>query len=149
MHGLVIDDPKMNFSSSHFITEHDKCERLHGHNYRLKIELCGELDENFMIMDFNIVKKRIKQVCEILDHRVLLPLNSPIVKVSETEGQVEVSSKKKFYSIPSVDCVMLPIESTTAEQLAKYIFEELAKSLPSLEKVCVSESEGSAAYFKK
>ena len=35
------------FSAAHFITfAGDVCERLHGHNYRLAVEVAGPLDEN-------------------------------------------------------------------------------------------------------
>jgi len=41
------------FCSGHFISyEGDKCERLHGHNYRAAIEGEGVLDENFYVFDF-------------------------------------------------------------------------------------------------
>ena len=35
------------FSAAHFITFHrDVCEELHGHNYRVAVEVDGPLDEN-------------------------------------------------------------------------------------------------------
>jgi 6-pyruvoyltetrahydropterin/6-carboxytetrahydropterin synthase len=41
------------FSSGHFISyEGDKCERLHGHNYRATVEIEGPLDENHYVFDF-------------------------------------------------------------------------------------------------
>jgi 6-pyruvoyltetrahydropterin/6-carboxytetrahydropterin synthase len=47
------------FSSGHFISyEGDKCERLHGHNYRTAVEIEGELDENSYVFDFIALKNR-------------------------------------------------------------------------------------------
>src|SRR6476660_3736636 len=46
------------FCSGHFISyEGDKCERLHGHNYRAAVEIEGELDENHYVFDFIALKR--------------------------------------------------------------------------------------------
>jgi 6-pyruvoyltetrahydropterin/6-carboxytetrahydropterin synthase len=149
MHGLFIDDPKLNFSSSHFIVDHDKCERLHGHNYQVKIELLGEPRENFMVIDFKVAKDKILEICDRLDHRILLPGSSPSLEIKNNGEQIEVRSPEKFYSFPKRDCVILPIPATTAEELAKQIFSELKKTLPELGKVYVAESEGSTAFYSE
>src|SRR6266851_2383631 len=45
------------FCSGHFISyEGDKCERLHGHNYRTAVEVEGDLDENCYVFDFIALK---------------------------------------------------------------------------------------------
>jgi 6-pyruvoyltetrahydropterin/6-carboxytetrahydropterin synthase len=149
MQGLVIDDPKLNFSSSHFIAEHDKCERLHGHNYNVKVVLRGELNENSMVIDFREAKEKVLAICDMLDHKLLLPSNSPSLRITKRDDQIEVLSGDKFYSFPQVDCELLPIRATTAEELASYIFDEIHKSLPELSKVYVSESEGSVAFYER
>lgn len=58
------------FDAAHnLIHYHGKCEKLHGHTYRLKIVLEGEPDSEGMVMDFieldSIVKER---VISRLDH---------------------------------------------------------------------------------
>lgn len=46
-----------------------KCENLHGHNWMIDIYLRSEdLDNNGMVMDFTIIKKRIN---EKMDHKNL------------------------------------------------------------------------------
>src|SRR5262249_47723434 len=43
----------LTFCSGHFITyAGHQCERLHGHNYRVAVEVEGPLDENFYVFDF-------------------------------------------------------------------------------------------------
>jgi 6-pyruvoyltetrahydropterin/6-carboxytetrahydropterin synthase len=149
MHGLVIDDPKLSFSSSHFIAEHDKCERLHGHNYRVKIELIGELGDDHMVQDFKEVKDTIKSLCDRLDHKILLPTQSPSLEIQDNGSQIDVQSLGKSYSFPKGDCEFLPIEASTAESLAKMVFMELKKDLPLLSRVFISESEGSIAFYSE
>jgi 6-pyruvoyltetrahydropterin/6-carboxytetrahydropterin synthase len=149
MHGLVIDDSKLNFSSSHFIAEHDKCERLHGHNYQVKIEITGDLNEKFMVMDFKDAKDMVSALCDRLDHKILLPAHATSLKIREKGAQIEIETGNKFYSFPKEDCVLLPINATTAEELAGYLFKELKKELPQLKKVYVAESEGATAYYSE
>ena len=46
-----------------------KCENLHGHNWIIEIYCKSEeLDKNGMVLDFTVIKKRIK---EKLDHKYL------------------------------------------------------------------------------
>ncbi len=147
MHGLVIDDPRLGFSSSHFIVEHDKCERLHGHNYRVKVVIEGPVGKRGMIMDFKEAKEAVLRTCEKMDHRILIPENSTSLIISEKKGQIEVKSKDKYYLFPESDCLILPTKATTAEELSSYLYRELKKDLPDLKKLYISESEGSTAYY--
>src|ERR1700742_183966 len=53
------------FCSGHFISyEGDKCERLHGHNYRCAVEVEGELDENHYVFDFIALKNLARAVTD-------------------------------------------------------------------------------------
>lgn len=68
----VIKD--FSFSSAHQLSKVDnghKCKRLHGHNYRLRVECKGELDEKDMVVDFFDIKEVVKPLLDALDHRNL------------------------------------------------------------------------------
>src|SRR5207302_5720934 len=70
------------FCSSHFISyEGDKCERLHGHNYRTAVEVEGALDANWYVFDFIALKRHAKSVVDDLDHRMMLPTRNPLILV--------------------------------------------------------------------
>ncbi len=58
------------FDAAHnLIHYHGKCERLHGHTYRLRVTLAGEPDGEGMIFDFAELKKKVKElVLDKLDH---------------------------------------------------------------------------------
>ena len=43
------------------------CNELHGHNYKIELEIFGVLNKNGMIIDFSIIKKELKK----LDHKYL------------------------------------------------------------------------------
>lgn len=48
------------------------CERLHGHNYKLKVTVEGTLNSDGMVMDFKELKSIVNQeVISVLDHQDL------------------------------------------------------------------------------
>lgn len=57
------------FSAAHYLDiEGHKCSQLHGHNYKLRIEVTGKPDKNGMIIDFKEIKKHVKPLLKIVDH---------------------------------------------------------------------------------
>ena len=143
-----VDDPRNKFSASHFLYEHSKCSRLHGHNYQVSVELAGELTDDFFVVDFYVLKQKINEILEKLDHAILLPGDSKNIKIREEGNQVLVDFNGKHYEFPSVDVRILPIQATTAELLAKYIYDELHPLFQGLKlKVEVGESSGSIAMY--
>ncbi len=61
------------FSAAHFLTRyHGKCERLHGHNYKVFVTAAGsELDDGGMLLDFGVMKAALRRVTGELDHTSL------------------------------------------------------------------------------
>ncbi len=56
------------FEAAHRLPKHTgKCARLHGHSYRIRVVLKGEILESGMVIDFQEVKDAIDQ----LDHQYL------------------------------------------------------------------------------
>jgi len=143
------------FCSGHFITYDGKqCERLHGHNYRVAVEVSSPLDDNFYIFDFIALKKITMSICDELDHRMMLPTRNPHIMVTTEGHQVNVTFEGKYWSFPLEDCILLPIENTTAELLAKYIADRIKPTLaheyhysPSMLTVEVEESFGQSARY--
>ena len=141
------------FCSGHFISyEGDKCERLHGHNYRATVELDAPLDENHYVFDFVALKKLGKSIVDELDHRMMLPTRNPLIVLSHEPAKVRVRYRDREWLFPLDDCVLLPIENTTAELLARYIGERLLDALqkqysfkPEVLRVEVEETIGQAA----
>jgi 6-pyruvoyltetrahydropterin/6-carboxytetrahydropterin synthase len=58
------------FDSAHFLKDyHGKCERLHGHTYRMRVTIEGEVQPNGLLMDFADIKKIVNEkVVDIWDH---------------------------------------------------------------------------------
>jgi 6-pyruvoyltetrahydropterin/6-carboxytetrahydropterin synthase len=124
------------FCSGHFISyEGDKCERLHGHNYRATVEIEGDLDENHYVFDFIALKRRTKAITDELDHRMLLAMRNPLIAVEEASRSIRVRYRDREWVFPRDDCVLLPIENTTAELLAHYIAGRLVEDLLAMHRV--------------
>jgi 6-pyruvoyltetrahydropterin/6-carboxytetrahydropterin synthase len=145
------------FCAGHFISyEGHQCERLHGHNYRAAVEVEGPLNpQDFYVFDFVALKKLTKAITDELDHHMLLATNNPVIHVEELGPQLRVSYKDREWRFPRGDCVLLPIENTTAELIARYIAGRLLKSLrehhrfvPEILRIEVEENIGQSATYE-
>jgi 6-pyruvoyltetrahydropterin/6-carboxytetrahydropterin synthase len=141
------------FCSGHFISyEGDRCERLHGHNYRTAVEVEGVLDENHYVFDFIALKNLTRAITDELDHRMMLATRNPHIHVEEKPRSVHVRYREREWLFPREDCVLLPIENTTAELLARYIAGRLLDAMktrhhyrPAVLRVEVEENIGQSA----
>src|SRR6476660_7821197 len=112
------------FASAHFITfAGHRCEGLHGHNYRVRVTVEGALDEDtWFVFDFVVLKRLMKELCDDIDHKVLLPLENPKIQVTEERDALMVAYEGKLrYRAPRVDCALLPVPNTTCETLAELL----------------------------
>ncbi len=119
------------FSAAHFITfSGNICERLHGHNWRVAVSLEGPLDENRYVFDFIALRDALQAIVNELDHRVLLPTQHSVILVTEAEKEVTVTFEDRRWVFPREDCILLPVENTTAELIAEWIAGRLLGVLP-------------------
>jgi 6-pyruvoyltetrahydropterin/6-carboxytetrahydropterin synthase len=123
------------FSSAHFITfAGHRCEGLHGHNYRAQVTVEGTLnEETWFVFDFVELKHLMRRLCDEIDHKVLLPLESPRVRVVEEGDAVTVAvDGRPRYVFPRGDCALLPVPNTTVEMLAELLTSRLRAELGKL-----------------
>lgn len=140
------------FSACHFIPRHEKCSRLHGHSYIVRLRLDGDIGDEGMIMDFVVLKKGLKAIIEDFDHRTLIPTESEDVRVTVTEESVEAVSCGKRYVFPRVDVTLLPIPNTTAEEMAKMMTLRIVSDIefpPNVRSVSIGldEERGQTAWY--
>ena len=120
------------FSAAHFITFGGEiCERLHGHNYRVAVEVEGPLDENQYVIDFIALRDELKTITDELDHHMLLPASHPLIRLTVGEKEIEAvfTPDGRRWVFPRGDCVVLPVANTTAELLSNYIGQRLLAAL--------------------
>ncbi len=60
-------------ASAHYLRNFQgRCERLHGHNYRIMVFLQGtRLDDAGMLVDFTTIKEAMNEILDKLDHYCL------------------------------------------------------------------------------
>ena len=111
------------FASAHNLRGYEgACERLHGHNWRVEVHVeIKELDEIGMGVDFKVLKAKTNVIVDRLDHYYL-------------------------NEVPPFDKI-----NTTAENIARYIYEELSKTINDgnvkVSRIRVWESEKAAASY--
>ncbi len=80
------------FSAAHSIPGHEKCGKLHGHNFRVEVEIEGEVKENGMVMDFYDLKRILKDILNEFDHRIL----NEIIEIPTSENIcIEIANRLK------------------------------------------------------
>lgn len=145
------------FCAGHFITyAGNQCERIHGHNYRVAVEVEDDLDANHYVFDFIALKELTLALVEELDHRMLLPTESRLITLKEDGPNWLVKYGERRWSFPIDECALLPIANTTAELLAGYLADRLRQSmldgglkLPRLVRVEVEECFGQSATVEQ
>lgn len=99
-----------------------KCEKLHGHNWRIEVSLAGDkLNDGGLLIDFREVKEATDGILEELDHSFLNEL-------PQFEDQ-----------------------SPSSENIAAYVFEKLSSKLNNkrirVTKVTAWESDSAGASY--
>ncbi|RLD18441.1 MAG: 6-carboxytetrahydropterin synthase QueD [Caldiserica bacterium] len=109
------------FSSAHYLRGYKgKCEKLHGHNWKIEVEVEGEeLDKKGLLIDFKKLKKILNNILNELDHRNL--------------NEVPYFKKK----------------NPSSENIAFYVYKKMKEKIKGLKIVSVScwEKEDSKAIF--
>jgi 6-pyruvoyltetrahydropterin/6-carboxytetrahydropterin synthase len=111
------------FSAAHNLRQYKgKCEKLHGHNWKVEVEVQGKkLGKSGMLIDFHDLKKKVEDILAKLDHGYL-------------------------NEIPPFDKI-----NPTSENLAKYFYATLAYELRAMSyelyKVTVWESDAACASY--
>ena len=147
---VIINESKVKFSACHFLKEHFKCSRLHGHNFYVSVEISDSLDKNYFVVDFMELNEKLKLIVEPMDHYILIPTESKDIKIKEEEDSVEVLTPTKKYIFPRTDVSYLPIQATTSELLAKYIHDKLKEIYKEKKLVVkVGESKSSMASYEE
>ncbi len=110
------------FSSAHQLRGYKgKCEELHGHNWKVEIQVEGEnLDDVGLLIDFKDIKTILKNAIEELDHKMLNEI-------------------RPFNEL-----------NPSSELIAKYIHEKIDRLLPDeikLAQTSIWESENSKCTY--
>jgi 6-pyruvoyltetrahydropterin/6-carboxytetrahydropterin synthase len=119
------------FSAAHFLIFPDgTSERLHGHNYRVRVEIEARLSRHGLVLDFKEVKPIVRELVDALDEHWIVPGEHPALRCTRRDdGTSEVEYRGLRYLAPSTDVIVLPVNNTSSENLATWIARELRERL--------------------
>ena len=120
MYHLEVEE---SFAAAHQLREYrGACENLHGHNWRVRLSVCGNgLDRLGMLVDFGELKRLLRDALARFDHRFLNDV-APFDRMNPT-----------------------------SENLARHFVETIGPRLPPnarVSEVAVWESDRSAARYR-
>jgi 6-pyruvoyltetrahydropterin/6-carboxytetrahydropterin synthase len=148
---IKIDKDYLKFSAAHFLIFPDgSAERLHGHNYKVFVELHTELDEFGLVVNFSEIKPLVRALCDELDEHLLIPGEHPVLTAEVLGEHYDIRYRERRYLIPAEEVIVLPIGNSSAENLAAWfgrtLRERMRAEWPALRlrqlSVGVEETEG-------
>ena len=131
---------EQSFDSAHFLLGYQgKCANLHGHRWRVVVtiksdSLLEDPQNQGMIIDFNDLKNDLKKITDHLDHALIIEENS----LSPKLYQLLIDEHFKIIDLPF---------RPTAENLAKYIYDQLSSSYQ-LDCLDVYETPNNCASYR-
>ena len=157
-YSVVVAKDYLKFAAAHFIAHPGFREPLHGHNYQVSVRVEADLGADGYVLDFGLVKRVARALCEELDERVIVPAESDCLTIAVDDASVAVTTAEgDHFQFPRRDCVVLPIVHSSAEELAAYLLARLrerfaseagGRGLVALE-VGVAEAPGQVAYCRE
>src|SRR5438105_1020762 len=129
-YSVVVAKDYLKFSAAHFIAYPGFREPLHGHNYQVSVRVEAELGPDGYVLDFGVVKRVARGLCEELDERVIVPGESECLTVTTGADGVEViTADGDRFRFPAADVRLVPIAHSSAEELAAYLLRRLRDAL--------------------
>lgn len=130
------------FDSAHFLSGYEgKCSNIHGHRWRVIIEVYEASVENQgqirgMIVDFGTLKSQVKAEADLFDHALIIEKNTLMEKTIE-------ALKEEKFKIIEVDF------RPTAENFAKYFYDKFTELGYKVKEAVVYETPNNCASYSE
>ncbi|MEM6261104.1 MAG: 6-carboxytetrahydropterin synthase QueD [Bacteroidota bacterium] len=122
----VLITKRFKFEAAHYLPgmpEGHKCRRVHGHNFRLEVNLLGEVDPTTgMVMDFGEIKEIVNPLVDMVDHRL----------INEVGEENEIPLLKQ----------------PTTENMVKWFFDEIQPRIPQLYSIVIHETNQNSCEYR-
>ena len=106
------------FSAAHRLEGHPKCGRLHGHNYKVVVELEGPVGAKGMLVDYGHLDAIVKPLINLFDHRYIVSKENIDAQCPYIKAATEHEHG-----------IMLSVPASTAECLTYVLYKELSRRL--------------------
>lgn len=124
------------FDSAHFLARYNgKCRNIHGHRWRVVIEIAGENLDDGMVVDFTDIKAALKSLTDNLDHSLVMEKDT--LKPQTYECLVDEGFR-----------IMIMDFRPTAENFAKYFFYEIKNKGFNIRAAEVYETPNNCARYE-
>ena len=124
------------FDSAHFLARYNgKCRNIHGHRWRVVIEIAGENLDDWMVVDFTDIKAALKALTDNLDHSLVMEKDT--LKSQTYECLVDEGFR-----------IMIMDFRPTAENFAKYFFDEIKNKGFNIRAAEVYETPNNCARYE-
>ncbi|ADU91809.1 6-carboxytetrahydropterin synthase QueD [Taylorella equigenitalis] len=126
-----------NFDIAHLLDGHDgKCKNLHGHTYRLEVEVAGPVIEDGpkkgMVIDFADLKS-------VVDDLIIARMDHAFLYDSTNERETAIAQLLEGWNMKTY-----PFKHrTTAENISRHIFDLLRERLEGVNRVRLWETPSS------
>lgn len=118
---IEIEKSYLHFSAAHFtIFSATNRERLHGHNWRIAVEITGRIDGNGLLFDYAIYKKILKDLCHQYDEYTLIAEQSPHLTIESDDQYHYITHNNITQPLLKTDTILLPVKNVTIESLSHY-----------------------------
>jgi len=127
---IQISKENLKFSAAHFtIFSATERENLHGHNFKIALDMHAGVGPGGLTFDYNILKTALKNLCDRFDEKTLMPEHSPHLSVEHTDDYVVfVFNGERIPFLPR-DVMLLPVRNITVEELSNYLLGQLEQQL--------------------
>jgi 6-pyruvoyltetrahydropterin/6-carboxytetrahydropterin synthase len=106
---------------SHRLPFHEgHCKNIHGHSYKLRVDITGEIDSNGFVIDFYDVEKILRTLINELDHGFLCDNDDLLMK------NFLIENNFKYFIVPF---------TTSSENLSLYILSKIEKEITERKKI--------------
>lgn len=131
---------EQSFDAAHFLKGYNgKCHNLHGHRWRVVVEIQADLLRNDiqcrgMVVDFSDLKNSLKAICNFYDHSFIYEEGS----LKEETVHCLLSEDFCLHAVPF---------RPTAENFSRHIYEKLTEEGYDVHRVDVYETPNNCASF--
>ena len=129
---------KSEFDAAHFLAGYDgKCRNIHGHRWEVMVRVSRDkLEGSGMVVDFKDLKKDLRNMAEGFDHCLIMEggtLKPATLAALKEEGF----------------CIVEVAFRPTAENFAKYFYEEMKKKGYAVSSALVYETPTNCAEYRE
>lgn len=123
---LRLAKENMKFSAGHFtIFGPGERERVHGHDFRVAVRVQSRVGANGLCFDYGLLKRRIVALCRELNEWMLLPGESPLLRIEREGALVHAVFGEERIPFLAADVQVLPLANISVEELARYFLGRL------------------------